>query len=127
MANLSIGVLETRRDAKLRELFKTGPVLQGSITTVGVTCGNSSCRCTRGEKHTSNILTKKVNGKTKSVYVPVEMLEEAKKWTQNYRKMKNMMKEISDYNEKILKTHVKTQKAKKRNLAAVKRKKLSGS
>ena len=122
MPNLSIGVLEARRDSKLKKLASIGPILQGSITTVGVKCGNPDCKCTKGEKHTSNILTKKVNGKTKSVYVPADMLEEAKKWTQEYKKLKELMKEISDYNEQILKMYVKTKKAKKRNQDAVKKK-----
>jgi cytochrome c553 len=118
MPGLSIGVLEERRNAKIRELSQVGPVLQGSISTISVTCGNANCKCARGEKHTSNILTKKVNGKTKTVYLPVDMLEEAREWTQEYRRMKKLMKEISDYNEKILKAYVQTNRAKKRNQAA---------
>jgi hypothetical protein len=124
MPDLSIGILETRRNAKLKKLAKIGPILQGSIATVGVKCGNPDCKCTRGEKHTSNILTKKVNGKTKSVYVPADMLEEAKQWTKEYKKVKELMKEISNYNEQILKKYVKTKKAKKRNLAVVRKKNL---
>ena len=124
MPNLSIGILETRRNAKLKKLAEVGPILQGSIAKVGVTCGNPDCKCARGEKHTSNILTKKVNGKTKSVYVPADMLEEAKQWTQEYKKVKELMKEISNYNEQILKKYVKTKKAKNRNLAAAKKKNL---
>ena len=122
MPKLSIGVLEARRNAKLKKLADIGPVLQGSIATVGVKCGNPDCKCARGEKHTSNILTKKVKGKTKSVYVPADMLEEAKRWTQEYRKLKELMKEISNYNEQILKAYVKTKKAKKKNLDAIKKK-----
>lgn len=118
MPSLSIGVLEERRNAKMKELSQIGPVLQGSIATISVTCGNANCKCARGEKHTSNILTKKVNGKTKSVYLPVDMLEEAREWTLQYRRMKRLMKEISDYNEKILKAYVRTTRAKKRNQAA---------
>ncbi len=121
MSVLSIGVIEKRRNAKLKKLMTVGPVLQGSITNVKLTCGNPACKCARGEKHTSNILTKKVKGKTKSVYIPADMLEDAKKWTEEYKKLKNMIKEISDYNEQILCLYVKTQRAKKKNLAAVRK------
>ena len=124
MSNLSIGVLESRRNAKLKKLAQTGPVIQGSITTVGVKCGNPGCKCARGEKHISNILTKKVNGKTKSVYVPSDMLQEAKEWAEEHRKVKKLIKEISDLSEQILKLYVKTKKAKKRNLDAVRKKQL---
>ena len=121
MPKLSIGVLTQRRDAKLKELAQIGPPLQGSIATVGITCGNPNCRCARGEKHTSHILTKKVRGKTKSVYVPVDMLEEAKQWAQNHRRMKKLIKEISADNEKILKAYVSTARQKRRNQAAANR------
>ena len=124
MSNLSTGMLEVRRNARVKELGKIGSVLCGSLATIKVTCGNANCKCARGEKHTSNILTKKVAGKSKAIYVPTEMLEEARSWTENFKKAKRLMKEISDYNEKILKKYVKVKLAKKRNLAVASRKSL---
>ena len=124
MSNLSSGMLEVRRNARVKELGKLGPVLCGSLATIKVTCGNANCKCARGEKHTSNILTKKVGGKSKAIYVPTEMLEDARIWTENFKKAKRLMKEISDYNEKILRKHVKVKRAKKRNLAVASRKSL---
>ena len=122
MSILTIGVLEIRRNAKIKELGAIGPVLCGSLTTIKVKCGNPECRCAKGEKHTSNILTKKVSGKTKATYVPVEMVDEAKEWTENYRKAKKLLKEISNCNEMILKKYVRTRKIKKKNQAALKKK-----
>ena len=122
MSKMSIGVLETMRGARLKELRMLGPVLQGTVASIGVSCGNPGCRCVRGEKHVSNVLTRKVNGKTKSVYVPSGMLEDAKKWSKEFRKAKKLLKEISDCSEKILKKFVATERAKKRNLAAVRMK-----
>jgi hypothetical protein len=75
----------------------------------------------QGEKHVSHILTKKVSGKTKSVYVPVEMVEEAQTWINEHRRVKKLMKEISDLNEQILKVYVKSKRARERNRAAVQR------
>ena len=122
MSELSIGVLETRRGARLKELGMLGPVLQGTVASIGVKCGNPGCRCARGEKHVSNVLTRKVRGKTKSVYVPSGMLEDARKWAKEFRKAKKLLKEISDCSERILKKFVATERAKKRNLAAASRK-----
>ncbi len=70
MPYLSIGVLETRRDAKVKQLQNISSLMQGSISTVKTTCGKVNCKCARGIKHESNILTKKVNGKTKTIYIP---------------------------------------------------------
>ena len=118
---LSINVLKSRRDAKLKSLANVGPFLRGSLGRIGITCGNPNCRCMHGEKHVSHILTKKVNGKTKSVYVPVEMVEEAQTWINEQRRVKKMMKEISDLNEEILRAYVKSKRARERNQAAVQR------
>ena len=118
---LSINILKSRRDSKLRILANVGPLLQGSLGRIGVTCGNPNCCCAQGEKHVSHILTKKVRGKTKSVYVPVEMVEEAQTWINEQRRVKKLMKEISDLNEQILKLYVKSKRARERNQAAVQR------
>ena len=116
MENLSIGVLERRRNTKLKQLKELGPVLQGSIATIKSTCGKANCKCARGEKHTSIVLSKKVNGKTKSLYIPNDMVSEAKKWVQENKKLRRLQKEISDYNEQILRLYVKTKRAKQKNL-----------
>ncbi len=118
----SIGVIERKRNAKLKKLAEIGPVLQGTISAIGVKCGNPSCRCATGVRHSSNILTRKIDGKTKTVYVPAGILEDAKKWTAEYAKAKELLKEISDCDERILKLYVKTKKAVKANQAAAKRK-----
>ena len=116
MANLSIGVLEMRRNKKVEQLKELGPVLQGSIATIKSTCGKANCKCARGEKHTSIVLSKKVDGKTKSLYIPNDMVAEAKKWVQENKKLRNLQREISDYSEQILRLYVKTKRAKQKNL-----------
>ena len=47
MANLSIGVLERRRNTKVEQLKELGPVLQGSIATIKSTCGKANCKIGR--------------------------------------------------------------------------------
>jgi hypothetical protein len=118
---LSIGVLETRRDAKLRKLAGAGPMIQGSLTRIGVTCGNPNCKCARGEKHVSHILTKKVRGKSRSLYVPVDMVETVRKWVEEHKRVKRLLKEVSELNEKIIRAHVPTKRAKAKNRAAAER------
>jgi hypothetical protein len=115
MKQESIQRMEQRRQAKLRELAEVGPMLQGSVAVIGVTCGNPNCRCARGDKHQSTILTKKVRGKSKSVYIPADLQTEAKQWAENHRKLKKLIKEISDLSEKILKAHVPAKRARKEN------------
>ena len=118
---LSIGVLEKRRDAKLKQLAAVGPILQGSLAEIGVTCGNPNCRCARGQKHRSHILKRQVRGKTQSLYVPVDMAQEARKWVEEYRRVQRLLKEISELNRKILKAYVPTKRARAANRAIAER------
>lgn len=115
---LSIGVLESRRDAILKQIAHAGPMIQGSLATVGVTCGNPNCRCSRGEKHVSHILNKKVQGRSKSLYVPKDLVETVREWVSEHRRVKRLMKEVSDLNEQIVRAHVPSKRAKARNRAA---------
>lgn len=114
---LSIGMLEKRRDAKLKKLAAVGPVLQGSLAEIGVTCGNPNCRCARGRKHRSHILKRQVQGRTQSTYVPVDMVQEARTWVEEYRRVQRLLKEISELNRKIIKAYVPSKRARAANRA----------
>jgi hypothetical protein len=125
---LSIEVLRTRRAARLRELADVGPVLQGSFAQIRVTCGNPNCRCARGEKHTSHILKRQVRGRTQSLYVPVDMVEEVRQWVNEYRRVQRLLAQISDLNRSIISAHVPTRRARAANRAIVERvRKATGS
>jgi hypothetical protein len=118
---LSIGVLESRRDAKLKLISEAGSMIQGSLATIGVSCGNPNCKCARGEKHVSHILNKKVRGKSKSLYIPKDMVETVREWVNENRRVKKLMKEVSDLNEQIIRSHVSTKRAQAKNRADAER------
>ena len=118
---LSIAVLEARRDARLKELAGIGPVLEGSLARIGVRCGNPNCRCARGEKHTSHILKRQVQGRTQSLYVPVDLVEEARRWVDEYRRARRLLSEVSELNRTILRAYVGSRRAKARNAVAADR------
>jgi hypothetical protein len=113
----SIQTLKTRRDAKLRLLSVSGPLIGGSLAAVKVRCGNPNCRCAAGERHASVILCKKVGGKSTSIHVPRDLVEEVRSWSQEHKRVKKLLKEISDLGERIIRLHVRSQRAKARNLA----------
>jgi len=119
---ISINVLKKRREAAIKNLSGGKPLLEGYLGKIRVTCGNSNCRCTGkdGEKHISHVLTKKVRGKTKSVYVPVDMVEEVSEWVKEHRRIKEELKKISLLSEQIIKQHVSTKRAVNKNLKLLK-------
>lgn len=118
---LSVGVMQARRDARLKTLAGVGPVLEGSLAEIGVRCGNPRCRCARGEKHRSYILKRHVRGKTQSLYVPVDLVKEARRWVEEYRRARKVLAEVSELNRAIIRAHVSTKRARARNRAAAER------
>jgi len=103
--------LEVRRDAKLRKLGTLGPMVGATLCRRMVTCGNSRCRCASGDKHESWCLTYKVQGRTKTVHVPRDMVEDVRGWVQEHKKAKRLMAEISALGFEIIKRHVTVKRA----------------
>jgi hypothetical protein len=117
MRQESINTLRARRDAKLRLLANIGPFIGGSVAAVKVRCGNPNCRCASGDRHEATILCKKVGGRSASMHVPRDMVEEVRAWSREHKRLKALIKEISELGERIIRLHVKTRRAVERNLA----------
>ena len=113
----SIQTLKARRDAKVRLLAGVGPVIGGSLAAVKVRCGNPNCRCASGERHESTILCKKVRGKSASIHVSRDLVDEVRAWSNEHKRVKKLLKEISDLGERIIRLHVQTKRATAKNLA----------
>ncbi len=93
-SRVSIPRLIQRRDAWLKKLGELGPMTRGSLVTAK-----------RGN-HTAHQLTVSVRGKTHTVYVPKDMVEEVKEWIKNHRRMQRILKEVSKLNMAIIHRHV---------------------
>lgn len=98
----TINMLKREINSRLKKIATASSMIDGSLTKVGRKCGKPTCHCATGEKHTAFLLTKKVNGKTKSTYVPKDMVEEVQSWIQEHRRIKQLMKEIAERNELII-------------------------
>jgi hypothetical protein len=115
MRNESIQTLTIRRQALLKRLADTGPLVQGSFCTRKIKCGKPGCRCAEGEPHEACVLTRKVRGKTVTTHVPRDLRDEVRTWAEEHRRVKALLKEISDLSERIIRIHVKTSRAVARN------------
>ena len=72
--------LETKRQQMLARLGQDRPFVAGSLNRVE--------RKDKQERTTIyHLLTFKEAGKTRSIYVPKEMLKEVTRWIQNYRRL----------------------------------------
>ncbi|MGH6649453.1 DUF6788 family protein [Aquabacterium sp.] len=96
--------------ARQKELQAHGPVLAASLVTVRRTCGNPNCRCARGHKHPGHYLTWKVKGKTHSAYVPLALLPQVKQWTQAHRRLKQLVRHMTQLALALIRTHVSVQR-----------------
>lgn len=100
--------LTRRRDALLKRLRRAGPFVNGSLVLIARTCGNSAhCRCSRGQKHVNTYLSYAAKGKTKMVYIPVDLEKDVRDWSSEYRDLKEVIAEIADLQKEIIRRHVK--------------------
>ncbi len=90
----SVRVLEKRRLNWQKKLAELGPCMRGSL-----------CTAKRGN-HVAHQLTVSVKGKTHTVYVPLDMVEEVNEWIKNYRRAQRIMEEISKLSMAIIHCHV---------------------
>ena len=95
----------TRRAAKLKQLAQAGPFVAASLNKVKRQCGKPHCRCSRGQPHEAYTRTYKVQGKTKTVHVPKELVEEVKQWVQEYKRIKKLIREVSNNSLAIIRRH----------------------
>jgi len=98
-----------KRDALLKKLKDTNAFINGSLVEVKVECGKK-CRCRKGEKHSSYYLTDKVNGKTRTVYVPDDLVDEVEKWVEEYQNLKELLQEITELQRVIIRKYVEEKK-----------------
>ena len=105
---------EDLRNAKLKQLEQCKPFVAASLCKVKRVCGNQNCKCAHGEPHQAHVLTLKVKGKTQTVHVPKDMLEEVQAWVQEHKRIKKILGEISKLSLNIVKRHVPASRAAKR-------------
>ena len=106
------GQIRQMVDARVRQLSARGPVLSASLVQIARRCGREGCRCNTGEKHLGYYLTRQVEGKTRTVYVPTELVEEVRKWIEEHKRLKQLVQEITELSIALVKGHVREKKRK---------------
>ena len=88
----------------------SGPLITSTLSEIHTKCGNPNCRCASGQKHTAHILTRNVNGKTKTTYVPVDLVPEVKEWVGEYQRLRKCLNGITIIGEEIVRGYVKAKR-----------------
>lgn len=92
---------EKRRNAYLKQLGAIGPFVEGTLVRIP----HKTCR------HVAHRLTFKVKGKTQAVYVPVDLVEDVIQWTNHYRRLKQLIRQVTTQSLAILHHHVPAKRA----------------
>ena len=80
---------------RLKKLASSSPILAATLSSYTHRCGRPACRCHHGGPlHTGQHLTCKENGKTRSVYVPKDLLPEVRSWLAEHKRLKALLHEI---------------------------------
>jgi hypothetical protein len=103
MKQVSIAMLKKQINNRINKLGKSKPFIVGSFVESKRKCGSKTCACANGGKlHNAHILTKRKNGKTKTIYIPVGMVDELEEWSLEYKKIKKLIQEIDELSEKVI-------------------------
>lgn len=95
--------MKAKGDKLILRIAKLSPWMEGTIVTTTRICGKKNCACHRGgSKHPVMYVTWKENGKTVSLYVPRKLETKVKSWGANYKKLKELIREISNIQKEIV-------------------------
>jgi hypothetical protein len=98
---------------RLKKLATSSPILAASFGTYTHRCGRPSCRCHHGGPlHRGQHLTFKEHGKTRSVYVPKELLPEVRAWLAEHQRLKALLREIHQLSVALLRARARFLKLK---------------
>jgi hypothetical protein len=96
---------ETRHH-RLREAYRK------QIANLGVFVEGALCEVKRpGRQRPAWQLTFKQAGKTRTVYVPVELVPEVQRWAREFKRLKQLVRKITRQNLAIIRRHVAVRRA----------------
>ena len=95
----------TARDAALRQLAAIGPFLEGALRQF------KRPGCAKPGWH----LTFKQKGRTRTVYVPLDLVGEVTSWTRTYKQLKKLIRQVTRHSLGLIRGHVANQRAAKRS------------
>jgi hypothetical protein len=95
------------RQAALRQIAQLGPFIEGSL------CPFKRPGCTQPGWH----LTFKARGRTRTLYVPMELVAQVKQWTLNYRQLKRLIRQVTRHSRAMIRGHLANRRAANRSKA----------
>jgi hypothetical protein len=92
--------------SRLAQLISSKGLLRGTLQVREITCGKSSCKCARGDKHSYFYLVVSDDGKLRQILIPRSRETEVQQWVKQYQHARELLEEISD----LYRNQIKKQK-----------------
>jgi hypothetical protein len=89
------------RAAALRQIAQLGPFIEGSLSAF------QRPGCAQPGWH----LTFKQQGRTRTLYVPMDLVAQVKIWTQNYRHLKKLIRQVTRHSRALVHGHLANRRA----------------
>lgn len=85
------------RDVRSRagQLLNGAGVLHGSLTAREQLCGKSNCRCTRGERHRTLVLTVRSEGRAEQIYIPKHLEATVRRWVDQDHQLRDLLGKLA--------------------------------
>jgi len=109
--SVSPAAIRRLQEKRLQQLATVKPFVAASLVQINVRCGRAGCHCATGPGHPSHYLTLKRSGKTATVYVPKSQLAEVRQWVREHRRVKALVRAISDLSLEVLQAEARTRRA----------------
>ncbi len=97
----SVAALRKRHQALQARLQDHLDFLIGSVVTYRLKC-SKHCHCNQGKGHVGFYLSTKQAGKTRNLYLPKDLVKEARRRSRAYDKLKRILKDLSQVNYELL-------------------------
>lgn len=86
-----------RGEQLLNQLQRLGPFLAASLVVRNKRCGRQDCRCAQeGPIHPTANVTWKEKGKTRTLHVPQELIEEVAQWIEEWKTVRELVHQMSE-------------------------------
>jgi len=99
------------REKALRQIAQVGPFLEGAL------CQFKRPGCAQPGWH----LTFKQRGRTRTVYVPMDLVSDVKSWTRTYKHLKKLIRQVTRHSLGLIRGHVANRQAANRSRVSTRR------
>jgi len=89
-------------DRLLEVAFRRSPLWRGHVHEARRRCGKPTCRCVRGDLHTSTILTDRSGDKQRNLSLKGRVLERFRRMTEAYRQVRRHRARVVAVQREIL-------------------------